>query len=86
MHALQRPEYDTLTFYVYPSSREEWQNRVEQSGRNTAGRLEVGLRELGSLATSGLIHPDIDISIVNAHGAADRAASEVLDVIERAVS
>lgn len=84
VHALQRPEYDTLNFYIYPSSIEEWQGRVESSGRNTAGRLESGIRELGSLATSGLIHPDIDISIVNADRRADRAAAEILDVINLA--
>lgn len=84
VHALQRPEYDTLNFYIYPSSIKEWQGRVESSGRNTAGRLESGIRELGSLATSGLLHPDIDISIVNADGQADRAAAEILDVINLA--
>lgn len=84
VHALQRPEYDTLNFYIYPSSIEEWQGRVESSGRNTAGRLESGIRELGSLATSGLLHQDIDISIVNADGQADRAAADILDVINLA--
>lgn len=81
VHALKRPEYDTLNFYIYPSSIEEWQQRVERSGRNTAGRLESGIRELGSLATNGLLHPDIDIKIINADGQADRAATEILDVI-----
>lgn len=84
VHALQRPEYDTLNFYIYPSSIEEWQGRVESSGRNTAGRLESGIRELGSLAASGLLHPDIDISIINADGQAGRAAAEILDVINLA--
>jgi guanylate kinase len=84
VRALQRPEFDTLNFYIYPSSIEEWQGRVESSGRNTAGRLESGIRELGSLATSGLLHPDIDISIVNADGQAGRAAAEILDVINLA--
>lgn len=84
VHALQRPEYDTLSFYIYPSSMEEWRERVEVSGRNTAGRLEAGIRELGSLATNGLFHPDIDVSIVNANGQADRAAAEILDVINLA--
>lgn len=84
VHALQRPEYDTLNFYIYPSSMEEWRGRIEASGRNTAGRLETGIRELGSLATNGLLHPDIDISIVNADGQADRAAAEILDLINLA--
>ena len=75
--ALQRPEYDTLSFYIYPSSIEEWQLRMERNGRNTGGRLETGIRELGSLATSGLMHPDIDISIKNAEGAADKAARDI---------
>lgn len=82
VHALQRPEYDTLNFYIYPSSTEEWHKRVENSGRDTAGRLEAGLRELGSLATNGLFHPDIDVSIINADGHADRAASDILEVID----
>lgn len=82
--ALQRPEYDTLKFYIYPSSMKEWQGRVEASGRNTSGRLESGVRELGLLAMSGLLHPNIDISIVNADGQADRAAAEILDVINLA--
>lgn len=84
VHALQRPEYDTLNFYIYPSSIEEWRGRVESSGRNKAGRLESGIRELGSLATNELLHPDIDISIVNADGQADRAAAEILGVINLA--
>lgn len=84
VHALQRPEYDTLNFYIYPSSIEEWQGRVESSGRNTAERVESGIRELGSLATSELFHPDIDISIINADGQAGRAVAEILDAINLA--
>lgn len=79
--ALRRSEYDTLSFYIYPSSIEEWEERVESSGRNIDGRLEAGIRELGSLATCGLLHPDIDVSIVNADGCADQAAAYILDVI-----
>lgn len=81
--ALRRPEYDTLHFYIYPSSFAEWQLRMERSGRNQDGRLEAGISELGSLATSGLIHTDVDISIVNAQGAAYRAANDILNVIDR---
>lgn len=79
--ALKRPEYDTLNFYIYPSSVEDWQGRLENSGRNTSDRLESGIRELGSLATRGLIHPDIDVSIINANGHANQAAADILNVI-----
>lgn len=84
VHALRRPEYDTLNFYIYPPNIGEWQKRVENSGRNIDGRLEAGLRELGSLAASGLLHPDIDVSIVNADGEVSRSAAEILDAINLA--
>ncbi len=79
---LERSEYDMLRFYVYPGSTEEWASRVESSGRNTDGRLERGLKELGSLAI-GIEHPAIDVSIVNADGQANAAASEILSVLSR---
>lgn len=85
VHALRRAEYDTLNFYIYPPSMQEWRDRIEKSGRNTAGRLEAGVQELGSLAARGLMHPDIDMGIINATGNADRAAKEILDVISAIV-
>jgi ribose 1,5-bisphosphokinase len=81
--ALQRPEYDTLNFYIYPPSLEAWRGRIESSGRNTDGRLEAGTQELGSLAVAGFSHPDIDVSIVNAEGAASVAANDILDAIQQ---
>lgn len=86
VHALQRPEYDTFNLYIYPPSLETWRGRIESSGRNTDGRLEAGVRELGSLAMSDFSHPDIDVSIVNAEGAAAEATHDILDVIRQVVS
>ena len=86
VHALQRPEYDTLKLYIYPPSLETWRGRIESSGRNLDGRLEAGTRELGSLAMAGFNHPDIDISIVNAEGAVVEAAHDILDVIQQVVA
>ncbi|MEI6513478.1 MAG: hypothetical protein WCO51_09425 [bacterium] len=84
--ALQRPEYDTLNLYIYPPSLEIWRGRIESSGRNLDGRLEAGARELGSLAMAGFNHSDIDVSIVNAEGAASEAAHDILDVIQQVVA
>ena len=81
--ALQRSEYDTLNFYIYPRSLGEWQSRIERSGRNQDNRLESGIRELGYLATHDLVHPSIDISIVNTEDAAGEAAKDILQVIEQ---
>lgn len=81
--ALQRPEYDTLNFYIYPRSIGQWQSRMERSGRNQADRLESGIRELGSLATNGLLHPSIDISIINDEDAVKEAANDILEVIDQ---
>jgi len=86
VRALQRPEYDTLNLYIYPPSLETWRGRIESSGRNLDGRLEAGTRELGSLAMAGFNHPDIDVSIVNAEGAAAEAAHDILDVIQQIVA
>ncbi len=83
---LQRPEYDTLNLYIYPPSLETWRGRIESSGRNLDGRLETGTRELGSLAMAGFNHPDIDVSIVNAEGAAAEAAFDILNVIRQVVT
>ncbi|MEO6109823.1 MAG: hypothetical protein ABIP50_02340 [Candidatus Saccharimonadales bacterium] len=76
---LSRPEYDTLNFYVYPESILAWTQRMNESGRNTNGRLEAGLDELASLAIKKFIHPAIDISIVNRDGAAVEAARDVVN-------
>ncbi|MES2971300.1 MAG: hypothetical protein V4702_03205 [Patescibacteria group bacterium] len=84
--ALQRPEYDTLNFYVYPASIEEWKQRMESSGRNMNGRLEAGLHELGRLAALGFVHPDIDLSVVNADGASSAAAHDILECIDTLVT
>lgn len=85
--ALQRSEYyDTLNLYIYPPSLETWRGRIETSGRNLDGRLEAGTRELGSLAMAGFKHPDIDVSIVNADGAATETAHDILDVIQQVVT
>lgn len=81
VRALQRPEYDILTVYVYPSSIAEWQQRIESSGRNLSGRLESGAKELGLLAASGLLHPDIDMSLINADGQSKKVATEIVDII-----
>ncbi len=86
VNALERPEYDILSFYVYPRSIEEWQLRIEHSGRNVADRLEAGKRELGSLAINGLIHPRIDVSIINPEGAANQAAKNILETIDQVTS
>lgn len=85
VHALQRPEYDTLNLYIYPPSLETWRRRIESSGRNYQGRLEAGMKELGLLAMSDFIHPNIDISIVNAESAAAEAAHDIINVIHRVV-
>ncbi len=82
---LERDEYDTLKFYIYPGSVDEWSQRMEASGRNIDGRLERGLRELGSLAI-GAENPLIDISIVNSDGRAEQAAREILTVINEVVN
>lgn len=84
--ALQRPEYDTLNLYIYPPSLETWHGRIESSARNLDGRLEAGTRELGSLAIAGFIHPHIDVSIVNADGAAAEATHDILNVIRQVVA
>lgn len=84
--ALQRPEYDTLNLYIFPPSLETWRGRIESSDRNLDGRLEAGIRELGSLAMTGFSHPDIDVSIVNAQGASAEAAHDILDVIRQVVA
>lgn len=86
VHALQRPEYDTLNLYIYPPSLKTWRGRIESSGRNLDGRLETGTRELGSLAMAGFNHPDIDVSIVNAEGAAAEAAYDILNIIRQVVA
>lgn len=83
--ALSRPDYDTLKFYVYPRSIEEWRTRMERVGRDIDGRYESGVRELGFLATSHMTHPDIDISVVNADGAATDAARTILSIINQVV-
>ena len=83
---LNRPEYDTLHLYIYPPSLETWRGRIESSGRNLDGRLEDGTRELGSLAMANFNHPAIDVSIVNAEGAAAKAAHDILDVIRQVVA
>lgn len=75
--ALRHPAYDTLSFYVFPSSTEEWAQRVEASGRNTGGRLEAGLGELTMLTACNYEHPAIDITVVNADGAAEEAARNI---------
>lgn len=80
--ALRRPEYDTLNFYVFPSSTQEWVRRVESSGRNTSGRLEAGLGELSMLAASEGRHPAIDISVINANGSAHEAAHTIRYAID----
>lgn len=79
---LHRPEYDTLNFYIYPRSTDQLRQRLESSGRDQGGRLESGLQELGQLAENNLLHPDIDVSIVNDDGAANSAASIMLHAIE----
>lgn len=84
--ALQRPEYDTLNLYIYPPSLETLRQRIENSGRNQDGRLESGIRELGALAMAGFVHPDIDVSLINADSAADTAAHDILDIIQLVVS
>lgn len=84
--ALQRPEYDTLNLYIYPPSLETWRGRIESSGRDLDGRLAAGSKELGSLAMAGFNHHDIDISIVNAEGAAADAAHDILDIIRQVVT
>ncbi len=83
--ALRRPEYDTLNFYVYPSSDNEWRARMEKAGRNAAGRLEAGMQELGQLAERGFTHPDIDFSIVNHENQAREAARFMLSIIDEVV-
>ncbi|MCC7004960.1 hypothetical protein IT397_03530 [Candidatus Nomurabacteria bacterium] len=85
VESLKRPEYDTLKFYIYPPSIVSWRNRVESSERNDSGRLEAGTRELGSLAISGFIHPNIDISIINEDGAANVSAQQIIEVVEEVV-
>lgn len=82
---LERDEYDMLKFYIYPGSVDEWSQRIEASGRNVDGRLERGLKELGSLVI-GAKNPLIDISIVNSDGCAKQAAEEILTVINEAVN
>jgi|SRR5665213_1793350 len=84
--ALHRPEYDTLSLYIYPPSLETWRKRIESSGRITDGRFEAGVKELGLLATSNFSHSDIDVSIINSEGAAAAAAHDILDVIRRVVA
>lgn len=83
---LRRPEYDTLNFYVFPPSAGEWMARIENSGRNADGRLEAGLSELDMLATSDTQHPDIDVSVVNADGAAHEAARVIRFAIDAIVA
>ncbi len=80
--ALQRPEYDTLKFYIYPKSIEEWQDRINNIGRNVTDRLQIGTKELSSLAENGLVHPDIDVSIINAKGQPDQAALDIIETID----
>lgn len=80
--ALKRPEYDLLNFYIYPESTGSWTNRVIECGRNSGGRVESGTEELGSLATAGFVHPDIDIHMVNPDGKSAQTAREILEIVQ----
>lgn len=80
--ALRRPEYDLLNFYIYPESTRSWTNRVIECGRNAGGRLESGTGELGSLATAGFVHPDIDVHMVNHNGKSAQTAKEILEIVQ----
>jgi len=83
---LERPEYDLLRFYVYPSSLNEWTQRVDSSGRDTGGRLEAGKRELQGLQSVGLVHPSVDISIINGDGQANLAAMQIVSSLDSVLS
>lgn len=83
VNALQRPEYDMLNVYVYPPSIDSWRRRVEAGARNSGGRLEAGVQELGMLAALGCMHENVDVSIVNEDNAPGVAAQDILSVIKR---
>jgi guanylate kinase len=79
---LKRPEYDTLKYYVYPQSIEDWYSRVKGSGRDISNRLELGQRELGFMANCGFSHNNVDISVVNPNNTAEVAVREILTSID----
>jgi guanylate kinase len=81
--ALSRPEYDTLKFYIYPPSIDVYRKRIQESGRDTEGRLESGLEELGKLEENCLIDRNIDISIINHDGESAATAQCIIDTINR---
>lgn len=84
--ALKRPEYETLNFYIYPHSIDGWVNRLRRINRDSNGRLEAGIEELGALATQEFIHPNIDISLVNGDQQSAQTASEIIKIIDQVSS
>lgn len=79
--ALKSASYDLLNVYIYPPSVREWRHRIESSNRNIDGRLEAGLKELGSLAVNNFQHPAIDLSLINKDGQSDTVARQIASVL-----
>jgi len=82
VNLLKRPEYDTLNFYIYPPSINEWKKRMDDTGRNNNDRFQSGLRELDNLTGSNYCHENIDISIVNNTDSIEKVSDEIVQAIQ----
>lgn len=74
---LRHADYDLVTFYILPSTVNEWRQQLMTSGRNNEGRYEAGFAELNQLHQFSFSHPNIDFFIVNPMNKLEETASTI---------